>query len=290
MQIYNLQMIGYICFNTLRIQRTPVTVVPALSGFYIAGETEPTSLILLALTVFFLHISASALNDIADYESDRINSPDRLLVMGVLSRLQVGILSLILMVVGLLFAWMLDWLLFIVTATLGLILEVVYNFGARLKDSPAGSVIYLSISTSTIPFLGGFIVMRNLNMVSAALAFFMAIFTSSILIGSLRDIRGDTSANKRTIAVTLGEERTRRLVLALILMPILAYPLLWLLFGFSQMYLLYAAVPISLRLLIVTMLRPKSNIDRPRILTRLLIVVDFTILALARPEYGFSWL
>ncbi|MFQ6134986.1 MAG: UbiA family prenyltransferase [Nitrososphaerales archaeon] len=264
----------------------PATVAPAVSGLYIAGETEPASLMLLALTVFFLHMSANALNDIADYEPDRINAPDRLLVRGVLSSQQVGVLSTVLMLIGLLFAWMLDWLLFTAAATLGLILWMAYNYGARLKDRPLGSLIYLSMSTSAVPFIGGFIVMRNLNMVSVALAFFLAVFTGAIVIDSLKDIRGDIYANKRTVAVLLGEERARRFVTALLLIPILAYPLLWLVFGFSQIYLLYVTIPISLRLLIGSMLLFRREIDTPRILTRLLIVVDFTILALAKPEYG----
>ncbi|MEE9585378.1 MAG: UbiA family prenyltransferase [Nitrososphaerales archaeon] len=266
------------------------TVVPAVSGFYIAGATEPTSLILLALNVFVLHASANALNDIADYRSDSINSPDRLLVMDVLSTRQVGVLSIGLMMVGLLFALMLDWLLFAVVATLGLILWVAYNFGARLKDRPIGSAIYLSMSTSTIPFIGGFIVMRNLNIVSVMLAFFLVIFTSPIIIDSLKDIRGDSLTNKRTVAVALGGEKTRRLVLAVLLIPILAYPLFWLIFGFAQIYLLYAVAPASLRLLIGYVLLSRRDLTTPRILTRLLIVVDFTVLALARPEFGFPWL
>lgn len=273
----------------LRIQRTLSTVAPAVSGFYISGEAEATSLVLLALTVFFLHISANVINDISDYEADRINAPDRILVTGVLSRQQAGFMSTALVTVGLLLAWILDWLLFIITASVGLILWAAYNFGLRLKDRPIGSFIYLSLSTSTVPFLGGFIVMRNLNIVSVALAFFLAIFTSSIIIISLRDIRGDIRANKRTIAVMLGEERSRKLVIALLSLPILTYPLLWLIFGFSQIYLLYAFIPITIRVVIGSTLS-KYDANIHRVLIRLLIVADFTALALSKPEQGLSWI
>lgn len=290
MRVYNFQVIGRVCFSMLRIQRAPATVVPAVSGYYLAGASEPAHLLMLAFAIVFFYASASSLNDLADYEADKINSPDRLLVKGVISRRQVWFLSTTLLLLGLLLIGILDWLLFAIAATLGLILEVSYNFGVKLKNSPVGSVIYLSLSTSAIPFLGGFIIMRNLNTVSIALAFFLAIFTSSATIGSLRDISGDAQAGKRTIAVALGEKKARQLVLTLILIPILAYPALWLIFDFLQVYILYAVVPVSLRLLIGFMLLTRHKIDTPRILTRLLIVIDFTIIALSRPENGFSWL
>jgi 4-hydroxybenzoate polyprenyltransferase len=284
------RLIGRVLFGTLKVQRTLATVAPAVAGFYIAGENAPLSLLMLALVVFFLHLSANALNDIADYPSDLINSPDRPLVSGSLSLQLNRLLAGGLMAIGLLFALILDWLLFAVAATLGLILWASYNYGAKLKDNPAGSTIYLGASTSTIPFLGGFIVLRNLNYVALALAFFLTVFTVAIIIDSLKDIRGDSQTGKQTVAVALGEAKAKRLVAALLLLPIFAYPLVWLLFGFSDVYRFYAVIPISLRLLTGSMLLSNSGLGAPRILTRFLIVVDFAVLALARPETGFSWL
>ena|SRR3990172_7147124 len=273
----------------LRVQRTFSTVVPALSGYYIAGQTGLVPLIMLAATVFFLHISANALNDLGDYESDKRNAPDRVLITGVLTKQQAAVLSVSLMVFGLSLAWMLDWLLFSIAATLGVVLWMSYSFGTRLKDRPVGSFVYLSLSTSTIPFLGGFIVMRNLHTSSAALALFLVVFTSSIMIISLKDIAGDRRANKITIAVKFGERRARELAISLILVPIATYPLLWLVFGFSQIYLLYVTIPILMRLIIAFLLS-KNDVNTPRVLVRILIITDFAMLALARPEPGLSWL
>ena len=131
--------------------------------------------------------------------------------------------------------------------------------------------------------------MRNLTLSSAALALFLVIFTSAIMIISLKDIAGDRRANKITIAVKFGEGRARELAISLILVPVAAYPLLWLLFGFSQIYLLYVTIPILLRLVIAYMLS-KNDVNKPRILVRILIITDFAMLALARPEAGLSWL
>ncbi len=279
-----------VLFGALKIQRTPATVAPAISGYIIAGGSSLLSLLLLALVVFFLHLSANALNDIADYKSDVINSPDRPLVTGILTRRQIGLLASGLLLLGLLFAIILDWLLFAVIATLGLVLWLSYNYGMKLKNNPAGSTIYLSISTSIVPFVGGFIVLRNLNLAALALALFLAIFTSAIIIDALKDIHGDAQTGKRTIAVVLGKLRAKKVVAALLLLPILLYPLIWRLFGFSAVYEMYAVAPISLRLLTAFVVLTQDRLSETRALTRLLIVVDFTILALARPELGLPWL
>lgn len=106
--------------------------------------------------------------------------------MKVLATWQVGVLSTGLMMVGLLFTLMLYWLLFAVVASFGLILWISYIFGARLKDIQIVSVIYLSMSTSTILFLGGFIKIRNPDMVSFTLALLIAVFTSLIIIDTTK--------------------------------------------------------------------------------------------------------
>ena len=293
-----LGLTGRFLFGLLRIQRTPATIAPALSGYYIAGSSDLMHLALLALTVLFLHISGSVINDIADFNTDKINHPDRLIVSGVITKRQATILSLALISFALLFAVMIDWLFFVLVATIGLILELSYSFGVTLKDKPIGSALYLSLGTATIPFLGGFIISRNLNLTAVLLALFLAIFTSSSIVGSLKDVYGDNQANKRTIAVALGEARARQFIHRAVLIPIFLYPFIWKLFGFYQTYLIYASIPIAIRLLIsYIILKPKplerihrSKLDEPRILNRILIVVEFLILALAKPGSGLPWL
>lgn len=273
----------------LKVQRTFSTVAPAVSGYYIAGQNDVISLLQFALAVFFLHMSANVINDIADYEADKINEPDRLLVSGVLSKKQVIFISILLWTVGLVFALFLDWLIFTVAATLGLFSWMAYNFGLKFKDRPISSIIYLSLVTSTIPFLGGFVIMRNLNLFSAVFALFLSIFTFTIVINSLRDIPGDIVAKKRTLSVVLGKERSRNFSIFLVMLPILVYSIISPLFGFLQIYLLFAIVPISMRLIIAFVLS-KNDFNTSRYLMNLLIIADFTVLALARPENGFFWL
>jgi 4-hydroxybenzoate polyprenyltransferase len=275
--------------GTLKVQRTPTTIIPSLIGLYIAGQNDLYSFILMGLTVFFLHSSANALNDIADYNADLINSPDRLSVLKILSRRQMVALSSILLVIGLSTSFILDWILFIIVGSIGTILLIAYNFGARLKDRPIGSVIYLSLSTSTIPFLGGFIVMRNLNSNSFIFALALAFLTTPIIIDSLKDVLGDSVTGKQTLAVFLGPEMIRKFISVLILLPIAIYPLLWYWYSLSPNYLILATIPLSLRSLSVSMLLLKQRLLSIRILIRVILAIDFFILALGEPIIGFIW-
>lgn len=273
----------------LKVQRSFSTIAPAVSGYYIAGQNEIISLLHLALAVFFIHMSSNVINDIADYEADKINEPNRVLVTGIISRKQAIVLSLSLLLIGLIFTLTLDWLLFVVAATLGIFSLISYNYGLKLKDQPFGSIIYLSLGSSTIPFLGGFIIMRNLNMMSVVFALFLTIFTCSFIINSLRDIQGDMIAKKRTLAVMLGKEKSKLFSILLVFLPFLAYPIISPIFGFLQIYLIYAIIPISIRLTISFFLS-KSDFTTPRYLMRFLVIADFTILALSKPENNQFWL
>jgi 1,4-dihydroxy-2-naphthoate octaprenyltransferase len=49
--------------------------------------------------------------------------------------------------------------------------------------------------------------------------------TALLVVNNLRDIPGDTQVGKRTLAVRLGDPRTRRLYLALVVVPFLCVPL-----------------------------------------------------------------
>jgi 1,4-dihydroxy-2-naphthoate octaprenyltransferase len=48
--------------------------------------------------------------------------------------------------------------------------------------------------------------------------------TALLVINNLRDIPGDTAAGKRTLAVALGDQRTRLLYVALLILPVVLVP------------------------------------------------------------------
>lgn len=271
----------------LRIQRTPASIAPGLLGLYLGGVNDPVKLALFGASLFFLHLSANVVNDIADYRADLINAPDRPLASGLITKRSAYVAVLTLILIGLGLAYLVDWLIFLLALSFGMVIEVLYNFGLPLKDHPLGSALYLTLATSTIPFYAGIIVVRVITPATLAFGLLLALIVSSRVMSSLKDVDGDRVAGKKTVAVVLGVERTARLVAALYLLPLLFYPLPTFLFNFQPYYLYLAGIMAVLRVLMArfVLTDPSApNVKQLVVPMRLVFVLDFVFLALARPE------
>lgn len=77
--------------------------------------------------------------------------------------------------------------------------------------------------------------------------------TAILVVNNLRDIPGDLASGKRTLAVRIGERRTRFLYLALILVPFVLVPVLAGASGRVLGVLAFAAVPLAQRPLLVVL-------------------------------------
>jgi 1,4-dihydroxy-2-naphthoate octaprenyltransferase len=77
--------------------------------------------------------------------------------------------------------------------------------------------------------------------------------TALLVINNLRDIPGDARTGKHTLAVRLGDKRTRGLYTALIVIPFLLLPLIAGLSGRPAAALAYVALPLSTRPLVTVL-------------------------------------
>jgi 1,4-dihydroxy-2-naphthoate octaprenyltransferase len=77
--------------------------------------------------------------------------------------------------------------------------------------------------------------------------------TALLVINNLRDIPGDSRTGKHTLAVRLGDKRTRGLYTALIVVPFLLLPLIAGLSGRPAAALAYVALPLSTRPLVTVL-------------------------------------
>jgi 1,4-dihydroxy-2-naphthoate octaprenyltransferase len=77
-----------------------------------------------------------------------------------------------------------------------------------------------------------------------------------LVVNNVRDLETDRRAGKRTLAVRLGRERTRRLFVVMLVLAFLAAPLPWALGSLSGWLLLpWAAAPLALRVAAVVRTR-----------------------------------
>jgi geranylgeranylglycerol-phosphate geranylgeranyltransferase len=268
----------------LRVQRTPVTIAPTVAGLLVSGIYDLQRILLVALAIFFLHVSAGALNDVADYEADKINAPDRPIVRGIISRKQALYLAISLFLCGLLIFFTIDIILFVLAISLGFSLELIYNFGPKLKNHAIGSLLFLSSSVSMTPFLIGCLAARNLTYETVQLSLFLLAISSGVAVGSLKDFHGDKLAGKRTLAVALGPKRASRVISALFLLPALLYPFPVVLFNFSEAYFIYIIPALSLRLTLAYLVLNDYSTGKARkyiIGWRILLLLDIAALVLS---------
>jgi len=280
-----------ILFGMLRVHRTPPTVTSAIVGLLLSGVFDLDKILLLGLAIFFFHTSAGAVNDIADYEVDKINAPERLLVKGTLTKGQAILLAASLILIALLSTWILDRLLFFIAVSFGFIFEVIYNFGLKIKNTPVGSYLYLASAASTVPFLTGCIVARNININTIIFSLFLMVLSSGVLMSSLKDVEGDRLSGKRTVAVVLGQDTARKLTSILLVLPLPLYVIPPYVFHFSYVYLPLCVIPSGIRAFSASSIYKdpsQKNAKRLAVIFRLLIAIDLLILALARPQYGLS--
>lgn len=276
-----------VVFGTLRVQRTQSTVTGGVVGLLLSNLYDLYAVALFALAIFCFHLSANALNDLADIEVDRINEPNRPLVSGALTKKQVSVLSLSLFSVGVALSYLLDVYLFLLTLTLGVFFLLIYNYGLRLKDNPLGSQLYLSLgSGGVLSYLVGLLVARNINFHSGIFSLFILALASGVVVVTLKDYEGDRLSNKRTLPVVLGLERASKLIALLIVLPVGLYWIPPTLFNFSPLYLLFIAPTGVLRVVVgysVSKTPSRSQANRHYAVNRAVRFWDFVALVLAAP-------
>lgn len=277
-----------LAFGSLRVQRTQTTVASSICGMMLSRVLD-VRIAFLALAVFLFHASAGVLNDIADYEADRINAPDRPLAKGIVTTKQAKVLVIGLIVSALFFAWLLSPWFFLIGVALGLPIEILYNYYLNLKNTSLGSFFYLSSSVSPIPFLVGCLVSGNLTMNTVAFAILLLPLSMCIALGSFKDAEGDRKVGKRTFVVALGEKKASQLMAALLLTSIVAYLAPVTLFSFSPVFLVLTIPHMIIRgILAHSVVSDHSvlNARRMVVIARLLIVSDHVALVLMRPAAG----
>ena len=161
-------------FSVIKIIR-PLNVISSgiaiLFSSQIAGYQGSLSNVLLAIfVVIFFTIGANVLNDYFDYETDRVNRPDRAIIAGDVTRIQALYISIFSFLAGVSLSLQLNFNSQILSIFVSLPLLIFYN--AQAKNYPlVGNVIVALIIGLSFIYAG--IVFENIKplIVPALLAF-----------------------------------------------------------------------------------------------------------------------
>ncbi|MCX6834884.1 MAG: UbiA family prenyltransferase [candidate division Zixibacteria bacterium] len=205
----------------------PIWTVYLVSLHYhhqLSGELFGWRDLVIMAGISLLFAGASYLNQVYDFESDRINGKLGFLQRGLLTQSQLltgfTVVSLVAMAVAPLFSWL---TLFIFAQLL--VLSLIYSVTPlRLKDRPVGGLL---ANAWAFGFLVSVSVMPNMTLHNVGLLGWDAPFSLFLAVGAIYalttipDRPGDTATGKRTLAVVLGVTGTTITAIVLLLLAAL---------------------------------------------------------------------
>ncbi len=170
------------------------------------------SSLLGGLVFLIMYMAGTILNDIFDYNVDKVNMPYRPLQRGSVSIKESSILSLLLYLLSLSIAVYLGSLFFLL-AMIFFILSLVYSLPKiYLVGKPLIGNIVLAIVSILIPLISGYILVTNefifFNKFLFAFISFTIFFIFVSLLKDLKDVKGDKKFGKKTLATFIGEKKT----------------------------------------------------------------------------------
>ena len=179
-----------------------VLVGASLTGL---GNLQWINLLFGAITAFTLTGAAMAVNDYYDYDIDKINEPNRPIPSGQVSLKASLVATAIMTLVGLSFAFMINFycLIFAVAA---LIIMVTYTTIGKRAGFPGNLLVSACVAA---PFLFGSLVAVNTVTINILIFASMAFLsnTGREITKGIVDIEGDKQHRIKTLAVVFGSKK-----------------------------------------------------------------------------------
>ncbi len=184
----------------IEIVRPSVVILSGL--FTLLGNLLSGSISLFSIiSAMFLCGAGNVINDIMDYEIDKINRPERPLPSGRITIEQAKKYYIFLNIIGLLFAFFVNFFFFLL-GILSVFLSYIY--AKEFKKQPyIGNIIVSILSVLTI--FAGMIAIGKINILGLYLIL-TALFGSIAreIIKDIEDIKGDKENGAKTIPIVFG--------------------------------------------------------------------------------------
>ena len=197
-----------------------ILVGASLTGF---SNMHWLNLFLGAVTAFTLTGAAMAVNDYYDFDIDKINEPLRPIPNGDVPKKAALLVTGILTVVGLVFAYTISLYCLLFAIAAWAIMLAYSTFGKRSGFS--GNLLVSACVAA--PFLYGSLVAANVVRVNILLFASMAFLsnTGREIAKGIVDVQGDGAHNIRTLAVRFGERKAALAAAAFFIFAVCLSPL-----------------------------------------------------------------
>ena len=177
-------------------------------------QFPPISIMALGfLSIFCISATALILNDYFDLETDRVNSPERPLPSGIVTKQDVVLLSIGVAMLGLIASYLISFAALLISLFVWMI-GFLYNW--RFKRSGLWGNLMVSFSVGMTFIFGGI----SVSVQFAKMVWFFAVIVALINLGEeiaadAMDVQGDRQAGSQSLAVVLGPERALRISAAI---------------------------------------------------------------------------
>jgi 1,4-dihydroxy-2-naphthoate octaprenyltransferase len=241
-----------------RVRTLPAAIAPVLVGTALAGYFDvfhPLRFIAALIGAIFIQVGTNLSNDYSDARrgadaEDRLG-PVRVTAGGLVPPKHVLVATYVSFAVAVLAGVYLvavaGWQLLIVGAA-SILAGVLYTGGPKPYGYEGLGELFVFLFFGIVAVAGSYFVQtKHLHWEAFALAVPVGLLAAAILVvNNIRDIDTDKRAGKRTLAVRLGRERTRRLFAAMVYFAYLLTPITWL-FGPLKAWVLlpWLTIPVA---------------------------------------------
>lgn len=180
---------------------------------------------IIALSVTFSFAAGNVINDVIDFESDKINRPERVLPRELLTIAFAKSLFAFLFIVSIILPFFVSFVFVAILFFLNLLLLL---YSTHLKKVPLLSNVVVAFATAVPLVLGG-LVMDNIQggLIPAGFAFFTNFIRE--IVKDIEDIKGDSSIGVKTFPQVAGVKTTVHFSALLIILLIIfdTFPFLY---------------------------------------------------------------
>ncbi|HMU26631.1 MAG TPA: 1,4-dihydroxy-2-naphthoate polyprenyltransferase, partial [Solirubrobacterales bacterium] len=217
--------------NAARPRTLPAAIAPVLVGtaaaIYVAGDLPRLGVFLAALAAsVMIQVGTNLANDYSDARrgadsADRLG-PVRVTSAGLITPQRVltatWIAFAIAILLGFYIAWRSDWII-IAVGVISIAAGFLYTGGPRPYGYAGLGEVFVFLFFGLVAVNGSyFIQLEELALLPFGLSVSIGFLSTAILVvNNVRDIDSDRRANKNTLAVKIGREKTRRLYVFLVL-------------------------------------------------------------------------
>jgi 1,4-dihydroxy-2-naphthoate octaprenyltransferase len=253
-----------------RLRTLPAAIAPVLVGTSLAlgaGHFDALAFVAALLGAMFIQVGTNLSNDYSDARrgadtEDRLG-PVRVTAGGLVPPGQVLVATYVTFglacACGIYLIAVAGWELLAIGAA-SILAGVLYTGGPRPYGYAGLGELFVFLFFGIVAVTGSYFVqVQQLPWQAFVCAVPVGLLASAILVvNNVRDLETDRRAGKRTLAVRLGRERTRRLYAAMLGGAFLCAPLPWLL-GSMEAWLLLPWLTIPLALALVRVVRTRTD-------------------------------